>query len=76
MGRIVGDRAVARLVFGTEGHTMRMKTAALSTQVDLVSDDAIPNIQNALRQNGIEPRPYARGRRADAEQPRCPRATN
>ena len=72
MGRIVGDRAIARLVFGTEGHMMRMKTVGLSSQVDLVSDDAIPNIQNALRQNGVEPNPYEKGRHADAEEPRCP----
>ena len=61
LGRIVGDRGIARMVFGTGCHSMRVKTVALSTQVDVVSDDAIPNIHLALRENELEPRPYVTG---------------
>ena len=76
LGRIVGDRGIARLVFGTECHSMRVKTVALSTQVDVVSDDAIPNIHSALRENGCEPRPYVKGTLGDkeAEQANFPEA--
>ena len=74
LGRIVGDRGIARLVFGTECHSMRVKTVALSTQVDVVSDDAIPNIHRALRDNGCEPRPYVKGTfgGTEVEQADCP----
>ena len=48
-----------RKIFGTDCHAMRMKTVALSTQVDVVNDDALPNIHRALRNNCQEPRPYA-----------------
>ena len=74
LGRIVGDRGIARLVFGTDCHSTRIKTMALSTQVDVVSDDAIPNIHSALRENGCEPRPYVKGTLGDAEQATCPEA--
>ena len=74
LGRIVGDRGIARLVFGTDCHSMRMKTVALSTEVDVVSDDAIPNIQHALRENGFEPRPYKKGSIVATEEAVCPHA--
>ena len=35
---------------------MRMKAVALSTPVDVVIDDALPNIQRALKNHGLEPR--------------------
>ena len=58
IGRIVGDRALGRYVFGTSSHFNQMKTLALSTPVDALQDDAIPNIHNALKANGCVPRPY------------------
>ena len=58
IGRIVGDRALGRFVFGAGDHSNRMKMVALSTPVDAVSDDAIPNIHKALEANGCVPRPY------------------
>ena len=75
LGRIVGDRGIARLVFGTECHSMRMKTVALSTQVDVVSDDAIPSIHSALKENGCEPMPYLTGKGQENGQVKeCPEA--
>ena len=61
LGRNVGDRAVGRFVFGLGSHERIMKTVALSTPVDAVSDDAIPAIQAALRDNGCQVRPYMKG---------------
>lgn len=58
LGRVVGDRGLARFVFGFETHEAALKTVALSTGIDAVSDDAIPNIHATLRKHGLEPRPY------------------
>ena len=61
-----------RFVFGTGDHFSRMKTVALSTQVDAVTDDAIPNIHLALKANGIEPRPYMTGAPPSGNGEGCP----
>ena len=85
LGRIVGDRAIGRKVFGVDCHMMRMKVVALSTQVDVVNDDAISNLHSALRDNGWEPRKYATSTSGDTgagltsyedrELLKCPMAT-
>ena len=56
LGRIVGDRAVAKYVFGDESCKARMKVVSLSTEVDAVHDDFIPALNKALKRNGIEPK--------------------
>ena len=84
LGRIVGDRAIGRKVFGVDCHKMRMKVAALSTQVDVVTDGAILNLHSALRDNGCEPRRYATSTSGDTgltssedrEQLKCPMETS
>ena len=73
VGRIVGDRAVGRFVFGLGSHETMMKTVALSSPVDVVLDDALPNIHAALRDNGCEVRPYMRGATVQRWAPeKCP----
>jgi hypothetical protein len=39
VGRVVGDRAVGRLVFGTADTKAKMKVLALSSRTDVVADD-------------------------------------
>ena len=39
LGRVVGDRSVGRLVFGTEDTKAKMKVLALSSRTDVVADD-------------------------------------
>ena len=58
LGRIVGDRGIGKFVFGDETHEARMKTVGLSTGIDVVTDDAIPALYEALQQKGIKPRSY------------------
>lgn len=56
LGRIIGDRAIGRYVFGDECCKARTKVMSLSTEVDVVQDDAIKSIKEALIKNGINPR--------------------
>ena len=58
LGRVVGDRGIARFTFGDDTHEARMKTVGLSTVIDVVTDDAIPALYEALENKGIEPRSY------------------
>lgn len=39
LGRVVGDRSVGRLVFGTRDTKAKMKVLALSSRTDVVADD-------------------------------------
>lgn len=50
LGRVVGDRAIGRMVFGTSCSHRRTKTVALSTPVDAVMDDAVTNIERVFAQ--------------------------
>jgi len=52
LGRIVGDRSIGRFVFGDETKERRFKTMGLSSAVDVVQDDALPAIWDAVRSNG------------------------
>jgi len=52
LGRVVGDRVVARFVFGDETPERKMKTYFLSSPIDVVMDDALPHWHNALREHG------------------------
>lgn len=52
LGRIVGDRAIGRLVFGDETEEQRVKTMGLSSGVDVVLDDALPAICRVLKELG------------------------
>ena len=54
LGRIVGDRAIGRMVFGDETEERRVKTMGLSSGVDVVMDDALPAICAALKELDIE----------------------
>ena len=56
LGRIIGDRAIGRFVFGDESCKARTKVISLSTEVDVVQDDAIISIKEALEKNGIKSR--------------------
>ena len=58
VGRVVGDRGIARFVFGNTTSEQKMKTVGLSTKTDVVQDDWIPALHQALENKGIEPRPY------------------
>jgi len=52
LGRIVGDRSIGRFVFGDETKEQRFKTLGLSSEVDVVQDDALPAIWDAVQRNG------------------------
>lgn len=52
LGRIVGDRSIGRFVFGDETKEQRIKTMSLSSTVDVVQDDALPLIWDALESHG------------------------
>lgn len=54
LGRIVGDRAIGRLVFGDETEEQRVKTMGLSSGVDVVLDDALPAICRVLKELGVD----------------------
>ena len=69
LGRIVADRAIGRKVFGLDCSAMRLKTVALSTQVDVLSDDAILSLHSALRDNGCEMRAHATSTLGDSGLP-------
>ena len=56
LGRIIGDRAIGRFVFGDSNCKARTKVISLSTEVDVVQDDAIKSIKEALEKNGIKSR--------------------
>ena len=52
LGRVVADRAIGRLVFGDETKEQRIKTMGLSSEVDVVQDDALSAIWEAIKSNG------------------------
>ena len=52
LGRVVADRAIGRFVFGTKDKDQRIKTMGLSSEVDVVHDDALPAIWAAVGSNG------------------------
>ena len=52
LGRVVADRAIGRLVFGDETKGQRIKTMGLSSEVDVVQDDALSAIWEAVKSNG------------------------
>eukprot|EP00586_Coscinodiscus_wailesii_P016169 CAMPEP_0172515580 /NCGR_PEP_ID=MMETSP1066-20121228/269092_1 /TAXON_ID=671091 /ORGANISM="Coscinodiscus wailesii, Strain CCMP2513" /LENGTH=406 /DNA_ID=CAMNT_0013296691 /DNA_START=177 /DNA_END=1397 /DNA_ORIENTATION=- len=52
LGRIAGDRSIARLVFGTDNLDAKVKTHGLSTAIDVVQDDAMPAIWDAMKREG------------------------
>ena len=52
LGRVVADRAIGRLVFGDETKDQRVKTMGLSSEVDVVQDDALSAIWEAIKSNG------------------------
>mmetsp|Transcript_27936 Transcript_27936/g.47490 ORF Transcript_27936/g.47490 Transcript_27936/m.47490 type:complete len:511 (-) Transcript_27936:304-1836(-) len=52
LGRVVSDRSIGRFVFGDETKEQRIKTMGLSSEVDVVQDDALPAIWDALESNG------------------------
>jgi len=60
LGRIVGDRAIGRMVFGNTSHKKRLKTVALSTGVDALQDEAVKNIHRALLKHGCKPRKFSK----------------
>ena len=52
LGRVVADRAIGRLVFGDETKEQRIKTMGLSSEVDVVQDDSLVAIWEAIKSNG------------------------
>mmetsp|Transcript_19401 Transcript_19401/g.35082 ORF Transcript_19401/g.35082 Transcript_19401/m.35082 type:complete len:447 (-) Transcript_19401:329-1669(-) len=52
LGRIVGDRSIGRFVFGDDTEEQKVKTMGLSSEVDVVQDDALPAIWDAMKSNG------------------------
>ena len=52
LGRVVADRAIGRLVFGDETKEQRIKTMGLSSEVDVVQDDSLLAIWEAIKSNG------------------------
>jgi hypothetical protein len=52
LGRVVGDRAIGRFVFGMDSLEHQIKVMGLSSEVDVVQDDAIPAIWRACEANG------------------------
>ena len=54
LGRVIGDRAMSRFVFGDENCKARMKVVSLSTEVDAVQDDFIPALNKALISHGVK----------------------
>lgn len=44
--------AIGRFVFGDETKDQKIKTMGLSSEVDVVQDDAIPAIHDAMARNG------------------------
>ena len=57
LGRIVGDRAIARYVFGSGSCEASMKAVGLSTEMDVTNDDFVPALNNALEKYGLNARP-------------------
>ena len=53
LGRIVGDRAIGRFVFGDDTEEQRVKTMGLSSGVDVVLDDALPAICSVLEELSV-----------------------
>ena len=53
LGRIVGDRAIGRFVFGDDTEEQRVKTMGLSSGVDVVLDDALPAICSVLKELSV-----------------------
>ena len=56
LGRIVGDRAIGRFVFGDDSCKARTKVISLSTEMDFVQDDFRVALKEAFKKNGIVPR--------------------
>ena len=52
LGRVVADRAIGRFVFGTKDKDQCVKTMGLSSEVDVVQDDALRAIWAAVESNG------------------------
>ena len=52
LGRIVGDRSIGRFLFGDDTEEQKVKTMGLSSEVDVLQDDALPAIWDAMRSNG------------------------
>lgn len=52
LGRVVGDRAIGRFVFGLESLEHQIKVMGLSSEVDVVQDDALPAIWSACEEHG------------------------
>ena len=52
LGRVVGDRGIGRFVFGDDTKEQRVKVMGLSSGVDVVQDDALLSIWDALRGQG------------------------
>ena len=53
VGRIVGDRAIGRFVFGDVTEEQKVKVMGLSSRVDVVLDDALPAICHALKEANV-----------------------
>jgi hypothetical protein len=51
LGRIVGDRSIGRFVFGDDTKEQKIKVMGLSSEVDVVQDDALPAIWDAMEKN-------------------------
>lgn len=54
LGRVVGDRAIGRLVFGDDTMEMKMKTYFLSSPTDVVMDDALYHLRNEVKKHQNE----------------------
>ena len=60
LGRVVGDRAIGKFVFGDETVGRKLKTYYLLSPTDVVTDEGERNLQDALRKLGTWPyRSYA-----------------
>jgi len=72
LGRVVGDRAIGRFVFGDQTHEQKMKVVGLSTGVDAVTDDSIPNIMKAFKKRGITTIPFLQFQKKETTSTDCP----
>lgn len=58
VGRVVGDRAVGRIVFGNQDTKAKMKVLALSSRTDVVADDFEINLQKVFLELNAEDAKY------------------
>ena len=54
IGRVIGDRAIARYAFGDQGCKAQLKTIGLSTEMDVTNDDFVPALREVLVSKGIK----------------------